>query len=314
MKRRIIYIVLSFILLISLAGCMSDENDKNSETKPIITTTLFPQYDFTNIIVGDKFEVVLLLPPGVEAHSYELSPKDMKTLLSSDIFIYTGEAMEPWVSNILETLEKEDIYVLDLSENIKLESFNYPSHDDLDHEDSQYDPHYWTDPMNAKIMVDEILKAVVSIDKNNEEYYNQNANKLKDDLDRLDEDIKRVVNNSESNTIISGGHFALGYFANRYGLEYISPYEGFSPNAEPSAQAIAKIMKIVKETGAKAIFYEELIDPKIAKTISEQTGIEMLELNAAHNVSKEQLETGIHYVDIMYKNLDNLKKGLGYHE
>jgi ABC-type Mn/Zn transport systems, ATPase component len=164
--------------------------------------------------------------------------------------------------------------------------------------------------MNAKIMVDEILKAVILIDKNNEEFYKQNAEKLKEDLDKLDKNIKEVVDNSESKTIISGGHFAFGYFADRYGLEYISPYEGFSPNAEPSAQAIANIMKIVKETDAKAIFYEELVDPKISKRISEQTGIEMLELNAAHNVSKEQLESGIHYLDIMYKNLENLKKVL----
>ncbi|MDG2861001.1 zinc ABC transporter substrate-binding protein, partial [Vibrio parahaemolyticus] len=60
------------------------------------------------------------------------------------------------------------------------------------------------------------------------------------------------------------------------------------------------------------IFYEELVDPKVSKTISDQTGVQMLELNAAHNVSKEQLEKNVHYIDIMYNNLENLKKGLGY--
>ena len=315
MKKRIMYIILSLILLISISGCMRDGNDIEKESKPIITTTLFPQYDFANIIVGDKFDVILLLPPGVEPHSFELTPKDMSTIMNSDLFIYTGNIMEPWVNNILDTLVEENVNVLDLSEGIKLKNFEFEAHEEHEgHEESQYDPHYWTDPMNAKIMVDEILKAVISIDKNNEEFYKQNAEKLKEDLDKLDKNIKEVVDNSESKTIISGGHFAFGYFADRYGLEYISPYEGFSPNAEPSAQAIANIMKIVKETDAKAIFYEELVDPKISKRISEQTGIEMLELNAAHNVSKEQLESGIHYLDIMYKNLENLKKGLGYHE
>jgi zinc transport system substrate-binding protein len=318
MKKRIIYIVLSLALLISISGCIRDENEIVNEAKPIITTTLFPQYDFSKIIVGDKFDVIMLLPPGVEAHSFELTPKDMSTITNSDLFIYTGDTMEPWVNNIMDSLVEENVNVLDLSEGIKLKNFEFGGHDhheeDEEHEDLEYDPHYWTDPMNAKVMVDEILKEVVSIDKANEQYYTKNAEELKKELDKLDEKIREVVNNSESKTIISGGHFAFGYFADRYGLEYTSPYEGFSPNAEPSAQAIANMMKIVEETGAKAIFYEELVDPKIAKIISEQTGIEMLELNAAHNVSKEQLESDVHYIDIMDKNLENLKKGLGYNE
>ena len=318
MKKRIIYIILSLVLIISISGCIRDENDIDGETKPIITTTLFPQYDFSKIIVGDKFDVIMLLPPGVEAHSFELTPKDMSTITNSDLFIYTGETMEPWVNNIMDTLVEENVNVLDLSKGIKLKNFEFESQEhpeeDEEHEDLQYDPHYWTDPMNAKVMVDEILKDVVSIDKANEQYYTKNAEELKESLDKLDEEIREVVNNSESKTIISGGHFAFGYFADRYGLEYTSPYEGFSPNAEPSAQAIANLVKIVEETGAKAIFYEELVDPKIAEIISEQTGIEMLELHAAHNVSKEQLESDVHYIDIMNKNLENIKKGLGYNE
>ena len=321
MKKRIIYIILSLVLIISISGCVRDENDIDGETKPIITTTLFPQYDFSKIIVGDKFDVIMLLPPGVEAHSFELTPKDMSTITNSDLFIYTGDTMEPWVNNIMDTLVEENVNVLDLSEGIKLKKFEFEGHEHHEegeepeeHEDLEYDPHYWTDPMNAKVMVDEILKAVVSIDKANEQYYTKNAEELKESLDKLDEEIREVVNNSESKTIISGGHFAFGYFADRYGLEYTSPYEGFSPNAEPSAQAIANLVQIVEETGAKAIFYEELVDPKIAKIISEQTGIEMLELHAAHNVSREELESEVHYIDIMNKNLENLKKGLGYNE
>jgi ABC-type metal ion transport system, periplasmic component/surface adhesin len=103
---------------------MRDGNDIEKESKPIITTTLFPQYDFANIIVGDKFDVILLLPPGVEAHSFELTPKDMSTIMNSDLFIYTGNIMEPWVNNILDTLVEENVNVLDLSEGIKLKILN----------------------------------------------------------------------------------------------------------------------------------------------------------------------------------------------
>ena len=119
---------------------------------------------------------------------------------------------------------------------------------------------------------------------------------------------------TESKTILSGGHFAFGYFAHQYGLDHLSPYAGFSANAEPTPQRITELIRTIKETNAKAIFYEELVDPKVTKVIVGETGIPMLLLHGTHNVSKEDLDSGKTYFDFMYENLENLKVGLGYND
>ena len=73
-------------------------------------------------------------------------------------------------------------------------------------------------------------------------------------------------------------------------------------------------MENMKTLGINTIYYEELIDPKVAKVISEETGAEMLLLHGSHNVSKEEIERGISYLDIMEENLEKLKQGLVYNE
>ncbi len=77
---------------------------------------------------------------------------------------------------------------------------------------------------------------------------------------------------------------------------------------------IAELIESVKASNTKAIFYEELVDPKVARIIAEETDAQMLLLHAAHNLSKEEIQSGVTYIEIMKKNLENLKMGLNYKE
>ena len=94
----------------------------------------------------------------------------------------------------------------------------------------------------------------------------------------------------------------------------MSPYVGFSPDAEQTPKRIADLIDTIESTKAKAIFFEELIDPRVATIISEEAGVEMLLLHGAHNISKDELTGGITYIEIMKGNLERLKIGLGYVE
>jgi len=287
-----------------------------------IITSLFPQYDFAKTIAGDFADVSLILPPGIESHSYEPTPKDIIKITESDLFIYTNEIMEPWAHSLIENIETDKTKVVDLSIGIELLA-NSHSHEEGDHEheegeevheEGEYDPHYWLDPQNAIIMVSTIRDALIEVLPAEAEVFNANAQILLDELQSLDTEIAAVIEKTDSKTILSGGHFAFGYFAHRYGLENLSPYVGFSPDAEPTPQRIAELIDTISETGAKAIFYEELIDPRVAKVISDEADVEMLLLHGAHNVSKDEIESGITYIEIMKGNLERLKIGLGYHE
>jgi zinc transport system substrate-binding protein len=330
MKRKgIVYLVLLMIFAFSVSACTDEGQmpvDENGTGEPealeevdekiSVVATLFPQYDFARRIGGENVDVRYLLPTGTEAHSYEPTPQDMVSLLNADVFLYTGEFMEPWTANIVENLKEEDVLVVDLSQNIPLltsEDHDHEHEEGDDHgEEEAIDPHYWTDPNMAMIMAKSIGDALARVDPDNADQYKVEEAALVEDLILLDNEIREALSRTKSKTILSGGHFAFGYFARQYGLEHMSPYAGFSPNAEPTPQRITALIQTIEETGANAIYHEELIDPKVAQVIVDETGAKLLLLHGAHNVSKEELESGKTYIEIMYDNLENLKEGLGY--
>ena len=291
--------------MLSLTGCtQSAEEAKPEDEKPLIIATLFPQYDFVSQIAGAKADVTLLLPPGVEPHSYEPTPRDIANIKKADLFVYTGALMEPWAERIIEAAEGADLLIVDTSIGIEL-----MDEEDHDHYGGK-DPHFWLDPILARVMVDHIVEGLVEVDPDNEAYYRQNGEAYKQKLQDLHEKIDSSLAVLENRTILYAGHFAFGYFAARYNLEHVSPYEGFAPDAEPTPANIAELIKRVDESNTKVIFYEELIDPKVARVVAEQTGAEMLLLHGAHNVTTEELNSGFTYIRIMEDNLAKLLKGL----
>lgn len=311
--KRILKGLIIAIGLVSLMGCNSNNSDKDNDKLQIITT-LFPQYDFAKQIVKDKGDVSLLLPPGVEAHSYEPTPQDVVKIRNADVFIYTSEYMEPWAVKMVADIGSEDLKVINLSEGLTLIETDDYEDDDHHPEADGKDPHTWLDPVYAQQMVKNISDGLVEIDEPNKEYYTNNSATYIEELKDLDQSFVDTFNKVKTKTIIYGGHFAFGYFTNRYGLEHISPYSGFSPNAEPTPNRIVELIKTLETSDIKVIYYEELVDPKVATIISEQTGAKMLLLHGAHNISKEELASDITYVEIMYENLEKLKEGLGYEE
>lgn len=326
MIKKLSCFVLGVLLIPFLfLGCNNEKEESkikvlNPEEKIVIIATLFPQYDFTRQIVGDKAEVKLLLPPGGESHSYEPTTDDIIKINKADMFVYTGKYMEPWSERIISGITNKEVKILDVSNGIELskeenneeEEHKHENHvhDENKHTEHEYNPHIWTSPVIANKMVDNILNELCSIDPNNADYYKDNANKYKEKLDSLDKEFKEIVKESKRKTIVFGGRYAFHYFEKEYGLNHISAYDSCSSETEPSVATISKIIDYVKKENIPIIYYEELTTPKVAKSISEETGIEMLLLHSAHNVSKEDFKKGISYVDLMTENARNLKRGL----
>ena len=304
-----------FVILFIISGCSLSVNVKSQEVGKIkITASLFPQYDFAKQIARDKADVTLILPPGTESHTFDPTPTDIMKISNSDIFLYTGENMEPWASRIISGAKSTKLNIVDVSSGIELLK-NKSGHSCSHHECSgnhehNYDPHIWLDPTIALKMVDNIKDALCNKDPKNKEFYINNANIYKEKLKKLDSDIMNYINNASCKSIVFAGRFAHLYFINRYGLNYKAAFKGCSSEAEPSVKSISKIISFIKDNGIKAIYYEEFTEPKIAKSIAEQTGVKTLKFSTLHNVSKEQLESEVTYIDIMYENLKNLKQGL----
>jgi len=322
MKARIIpFIVLMLGLIVFIVGtaCQRQEQQTGKVKQLTVVTTLFPLYDFTKNIVGDKASVTLLLPPGVEAHSFEPKAGDLLKVNTADLFIFTGKFMEPWADNLLKGVDNKKILVVDASKDIALvegenghrhSHGNGKKHNDLGQNNhGKIDPHIWLDFGNAQKMVTNILEALAARDPDNKDFYKKNSDAYIMKLVDLDMQYKKGFLNCKKNLFVHGGHFAFNYLAKRYNLQYISAYHG-SPDSEPSPQRIISMKKKIQENNIQYIYYEELIAPRLANVLARETGVQLLKLHGAHNISKEDFERGISFVAIMEENLKNLKAGL----
>lgn len=320
MKKGIVFLI-TIILVFSLViiGISKTNNQSQSEEKIKIIATLFPQYDFAKQIGGDKVEVSLLLTPGTETHTYEPTPQDIINVNKADIYIYTGKYMEPWSDKIANSITS-DTEVLDASKNINLineeqfeEEHNTTDINEEEHDNShhhEYDPHIWLNPQNAIGMVKNIEKELCSIDPQNKEYYQKNAENYIKQLTNLDNEIETTIKESKKNKIAFGGTFAYAYFIQRYNLQYVSAYDSCGENSEPSVTKVKEVIDYMKENDINVIFYQELSAGKIADTISKETGATKLVFHTIHNASQEEINNGETYISLMQKNLQNLKQAL----
>ncbi|MBS3984705.1 MAG: zinc ABC transporter substrate-binding protein [Selenomonadales bacterium] len=126
--KRFLVVALVFVLSLSLSGCAALQARFASPGRPTVITTLFPQYDFVRAIAGDRVQVSLLLPPGVESHAFEPTPRDIANIHRADVFIYTSKYMEPWAARVIEAMQGKPVVVVDASHGIALES--EPKHED----------------------------------------------------------------------------------------------------------------------------------------------------------------------------------------
>ena len=301
--KKVISLLLVLVLVCSFAGCMKTEKQNN---KLSIIATLFPQYDFCREIAGDKADVTLLLPPGSESHSFEPTTSDVMKINQADAFIYTGDNMEAWAKQIIESVQNENLTVLDISDKITMIN----SEDEHGHHENEIDPHIWTSPVNAQIIVNEIADMLIKIDSANSDYYRKNADNYIVKLKNLDKQIREVVANGKRKEVIFGGRCALLYFLKEYDLEFMSAYDSCSMDADPSASTLKEITDRIKANKIPVIYYEELSDPKVGRALAKETGTELLLFHSAHNVSKEDFDKGVSYLSIMEQNVENLRKGL----
>ena len=304
--------VICFIIIF-LAGCAVNKVDGDSgsvasgEAKLTVFTTIYPVYYFTSEIVMDKGNVVNLIPSGGEAHHWEPSPRDMVNMNQADALIYSGAGMEAWINDVLAGLDI-GVRTVDCSENIDLLEGGGVHHVEDKH-DARVDPHIWTDPVNAAIMVDNITKALCAIDPANAGFFRHRRDVLNQKLKDLDQDFKNTLQDMSSNDIVVS-HAAFGYMAQRYELNQIA-VRGISPEVEPGPARLAEIVDTIRQKNIKCVFFESLVSPKISETIAREAGVKTLVLYTLGGISAENKAQGENYFTLMRKNLAHLKEGLG---
>ncbi len=282
-----------------------------------VVTSLFPLYDFARTIAGDKAQVSLLLPPGMEPHTFEPKPEDMIRINRSGLFIYTSKYMEPWADTVVKGIDNKSVRFVEAGKMVKYRAAVSADDDHHDEKDGEHhrkpgvmDPHIWLDFSNAAIMVDAILEGFVFADPVNAPIYNKNADELKFLLAALDARFREVLATCETRKLLQGGHYTFGYLASRYNLEYHA-LSGITSDSEPSASRMAALIRQIRLSRTKYLFAEELLSPRLTETIASEAGVQVLALHGAHNLAKDEFSKGATFFDLMNTNLERLQKGLG---
>lgn len=336
--KKIFFILLTVMLTLTACNKTSDVENKTKETvkKLKIITTIFPQYDFTREIVKDKADVQMLLKPGAEAHSYEPSPQDIKDIEESDILIYVGGENDVWVEKVLASLNKKPstFKLIDMVETVdevikegmedshdhshedEIHKHDEEKHDDHNHEheahthEGEIDEHVWTSLKNAALITERLAKIYGAQDVENADFYNQNAQSYIEKLNALDQKFMEVVKNGNRKTILFGDRYPFRYFSDDYDLDYYAAFSGCSTDSEASAATIKFLIDKVNEEKIPVVFALELSNEKIADAITDATDAVKLTFNSAHNLTKQQLEAGLTYLQIMEQNVESLKEAL----
>ncbi len=290
--------------LVLLAGCKSREESG----RPRIVCSLFPLYEFAVAVGGDRAKVNLLLPPGVEPHAWEPKARDLLAIAKADLFLCVSESLEPWVSDIVHGAGRQGLEVMAAAEGHEGDVGEASHRHGVEEEEAQ-DPHIWLDLAYNQGILERIAEALASIDPEGGEQYRRNARVYNEKLQALDRQYKQGLATCRHRALILGGHSAFSHLARRYGLEEI-PLYGISADSEPTPRRLAEVVEIARGLGAKYIFFETLISPKLAEVLAGEVGAGTLLLNPGANMTKEQFDRGVTFLSIMEENLRSLRKGL----
>ncbi len=306
-------LILMVAVLAILVACKQNGTQTGSGRLRVVTT-LFPLYDFVRNVGGDGVELTLLLPPGVEPHSFEPRPEDVLKVARADIFVYTSMEMEPWAEKLASAVAKSG-KPLKLEAGAGARYLDAVKGGDDDHHRHEgaagrtRDPHIWLDIRNAMLMVDNIAAALAKAAPAKREEFLANAAAYKKRLATLESRFKSGLAECKSRELIHGGHYAFAYLADCYQLKYISAF-GVSAESEPTPGKLMELVDTVRRHHVNYVFYEELLSPRIAQTIADETGAGLLKLHGIHNLTRAELDGGASYLSLMEQNLANLGKGL----
>ena len=309
-----------FTALFSLSSCSTEKiESKNDSGKISVVTTIFPYYDFTRSIAGDKADIKLLLSPGSEPHSYEPSPSDIVAIENCDIFIYNGGESDEWVESVLDSIENKNMKVMRMMDYAELLYEQSVDHDEHNHEDEhehehehgeEYDEHIWTSVKNAEKLSNAIYDELCVSDSANKEVYSSNIDSYLSKLQALDSEISDIVSNAKRNTVVFGDRFPFLYFVTDYSIEYECAFPGCSSETEPSISTVTHMIDFTRENQIPVVFYLEFSNGKVAKLISEDTGAKTMRFSSCHNVTKDEYADGATYISLMEQNASALKEAL----
>ena len=281
MKQDVYLIIWMGMLLVGSSCSHKAEKDMPMRT---ISVTVEPLRYFTEVIAGDKFKVVSMVPKGSSPETYDPTPQQLVSLGGSDAYLRIGYIgfEQIWMDKL--AANAPDMLIFDMSESVDLIREEEPDHGDHRHEGG-VEPHIWNSTQNAHIIADNIYKALCELDTVNISYYAHRRDSLHDLINQTDTQIRDLLTDADRSFMIY--HPALSYFARDYGLHQISIEKG---GKEPSPAHLKELIDTCKAENVHVIFVQPEFDRRNAEIIAEQTNTRIVPINPlSYNWVEEML-------------------------
>jgi ABC-type Zn uptake system ZnuABC Zn-binding protein ZnuA len=270
--------------------------------------------DIAQNVAGDRVKIESLMPIGVDPHGFEPTPTDVAKITDSNVLIINGGGVEEFMAEVLENAGGQRA-VIEASAGLTQREPREGEHaeeDEADHgHEHEGDPHFWLDPNNVIMYVENIRDGLSTADPAGAATYAANAAAYIVKITELDRWIAdRVAEVPEGNRLLVTNHESFGYFADRYGFQVIGTVvPSVSTGSAPSAQQLARLIDHIKETGAKAIFLETGTNPQLAQQVAKETGSKVITNLYSHSIT-EPSGPAPTYIEMMKSNTEAIVTAL----
>ena len=314
MKKMLKVVSILFITTILLIGCAdtTEQDSVESEDTVQIVTSMFPMYEITKEIAGNRAEISVMVGANEDAHHYEPSARAVAAVNEADIFVYSSDEMEFWVESLLSVVENEDLIVVELGEGIDFEMHSDDDHDHDDHghghdghDHGNLDPHFWLNPVSVESQLTLIVDALLAVDSEGKDLYEAEAKRFSDELLALDQAYQEAFDSATNRSFVVQ-HQAFGHLAHQYDLNQVA-IGGLTTEVEPSPNQLAKIVELINEQQLPIIYYQSGESSTIAETIANETSTEIGVLYDLESMPAAFENADQPYLDAMKENLNQLK-------
>jgi len=235
---------------------------------PVITSNTVLA-DLVANVGEDAVQVQALVPRGADPHTFQPTPDTMKILAQAGVVFFNGAGLEEWWSKTLRSVTRPGLSVIELSKGLVTLTLPGPGR-------PEPDPHLWLDPMLAKTYVDRIRDGLARADPAHAAGYTKGAAAYQTQLDALDTWIRGEIQTiPEARRKLVTFHDAFQYFAKRYGVT-VKGYVVASPGKEPSAKAMADLVRRIKQEQIPAVFAEADYNPKLLEVLAKDAGVKVV--------------------------------------
>lgn len=303
--------VIAFLLVLAFASaCAAPGQPASAEPSALAAETFLA--DIAQNVAGDRMRIDALIPLGVDPHSFEPTPQDVRRVADSKLLIVNGAGFEAFLQPLLNNAGGARA-VVEASKGLtsrKPQPGEHPE-GEADSAHAEGDPHFWLDPTKVVTYVENIRDGLTATDPAGKDAYAANAAAYIAKLNELDAWIKQqVAQIPPERRLLVTNHESFGYFADRYGFRVVGAVvPSVSTAASPSAQELAALADQIKATGAPAIFLETGANAQLADQLAGETGAKVITGLLTHSVTAKD-GVAPDYLSMMRYNVDAIVNAL----